>query len=142
MKMEASVVINRSPDEVFGYVIDVATWPKWETGLLEAEQTSEGPVGQGTTFKGLNEMMGRKMEWTSEITEYEANKKVGHKILSGPMSVEQTLTFEPAQDGTRFTLVAEGETGGFFKMAEPLLNRTMKKQLEGNLATLKQILEA
>ena len=141
-KMEASVVIDRPIDEVFAYVVDASSWPKWEEGLLEAEQTSQGPTGAGTTFKGINQFMGQKMEWTSEITEYETNKRVGHEIISGPMSVEQTLTFEPADGGTRFNLAAEGETGGFFKMAEPIVNRMMKKQLGGNLAKLKQILEA
>jgi uncharacterized membrane protein len=141
-KMQASVVIDRPLAEVFAYVMDTSTWPKWEEGLLEAEQTSEAPVGTGTTFRGTNQMMGQKMEWTSEITEYEANKQVGHKIISGPMSVQQILTFDPADAGTRFTLVAEGDTGGFFKVAEPLVNRMMKKQMEGNLARLKDILES
>jgi uncharacterized membrane protein len=141
-KMQASVVIGRPIEEVFTYVVDAATWPKWQEGLLEAEQTSEGPVGSGTTFRGTNQMMGQKMEWTSEVTEFETNKKVGHRIISGPMSVQQALTFEAADGGTKFSLVAEGETGGFFKMAEPLVNRMMKKQLEANLARLKEILES
>jgi uncharacterized membrane protein len=141
-KMEASVVIDRPIEEVLAYVTDASSWPKWEEGLLEAEQTSMGPVGAGTTFRGTNQFMGQKMEWTSEITEYEPNKKVGHKIISGPMSVQQTLTFELVDGGTKFSLVAEGETGGLFKVAEPIVNRMMKKQLEGNLARLKQILEA
>jgi uncharacterized protein YndB with AHSA1/START domain len=141
-KMEASVVIARPIEEVFAYVVNASSWPKWEQGLLEAEQTSEGPIGVGTTFRGLNEFMGRKMEWTSEITEYEPNEKVAQKMISGPVQGEQSLTFEPVEDRTRFTLVSEGETGGFFKVAEPIVNRMMKKQLEGNLAKLKQILEA
>ena len=141
-KMQATVVIGRPIEEVFAYVVNATTWPKWQEGLLETEQTSEGPVGSGTTFKGTNQMMGQKMEWTSEITELETNKKVGHKIISGSMSVQQTLTFEAADGGTKFNLVAEGETGGLFKMAEPLVNRMMKKQLEANLARLKEILES
>jgi uncharacterized membrane protein len=141
-RMEASVVIDRPIEEVFAYVMDAASWPEWEEGLLEAEQTCEGPVGTGTAFRGTNQMMGQKIEWTSEITQYETNKQVGHKIISGPMSIQQTLTFEAADGGTRFSLEAEGETGGFFKVAEPLVNRMMKKQLEANLARLKDTLEA
>jgi uncharacterized membrane protein len=141
-KLEASVVIDRPVDEVFAYVMDASTWPKWEEGLPEAEQTSEGPVAQGTTFRGTSQMMGQEMEWTSEITEFETNEKVGHKITSGPMSIQQTLTFESADGGTRFNLVAEGETAGLFKVAQPLVNRTMRKQMEANLARLKEILES
>jgi uncharacterized membrane protein len=139
--MEARVVINRQVDEVFAYVADVGKWPQWYTGMLEGEQTSEGPMGVGSTFRGVNQFLGRRMEWTSEVTGYEPNRKIGQKITSGPMSVEQSLTFEPVEGGTRFTLTGEGETGGLFKLAEPIVNRTMQRQMEGDLANLKDILE-
>jgi hypothetical protein len=58
------------------------------------------------------------------------------------MSIEQSLTFEPVEGGTSFTMIGEGETGGFFKLAEPILNRMWQRQLEGMLANLKDILEA
>jgi uncharacterized protein YndB with AHSA1/START domain len=141
-RMEASVVINRPTDEVFAYVSDPGSWPQWEAGLLEAEQTSEGLVGVGTTFRGVNQFLGRRMEWTSEVMEYEPNKKIEQKLISGPMSMEQSLTFEPVEGGTRLTLAGEWETGGFFKLAEPIVTRTGQRQLEGNLANLKDILEA
>jgi uncharacterized protein YndB with AHSA1/START domain len=140
-RMEASVVIKRPLEEVFAYVTDVGSWVKWHTGLVEAEQTSEGPVGVGTTCRGVSEFLGRRDEWTSEVTAFEPNEKVEQQMVWGPMKIAQTLTFEPVDDGTRFTLAGEGETGGIFKMAEPIVNRMMKKQGEANLANLKRILE-
>jgi uncharacterized protein YndB with AHSA1/START domain len=141
-RMEGSVVINRPVDEVFAYVADVRNWPQWNSSMQEGEQTSTGPVGVGTTCQGVSQFLGRRMEWTSEITEYEPNRKMGQKITSGPMSIEQSLTLVPVEDGTRFTLVGEGEMGGFFKLADPIVNRAMQRQMEGNLANLKDILEA
>jgi uncharacterized protein YndB with AHSA1/START domain len=140
-RMEASVVINRPVEEVFAYVIDINNWSQW-MGFSGAEQTSEGPVGVGTTFKGVSEFMGRREEWTSEVTGYEPNRKVGMDMIWGPMSMDETLTFEPVEGGTRYTQVGEGETGGVFKVAGPILNRMMKKQLEDSLAKLKEILDA
>jgi uncharacterized membrane protein len=140
--MEASVVIDRPIDEVFAYVMEVGNWPRWHSGMLEGRQTSEGPVGVGTTFQGVNQFLGQRMEWTSEVTEYEPNGKLAQKLVAGPMSVEQRLTFETAEGGTRFTLMGEGETGGFFKLAEPLVNRRMQGQLDGDLSKLKDILES
>ncbi len=140
-RVEASVVINRPVDDVFAYVTDVTNWPQW-TGFPEVEQTSEGPVGVGTTFRGLSEFMGRRDEWTSEVTAYEPSKRVEQKIIWGPMSMEQTLSFDPVEGGTRYTQVGEGETAGVFKVAGPIVNRAMRKQLEGSLAKLKEILEA
>lgn len=139
-KVEASVVIKRPVEEVFAFVTEVTNWSEW-TGFPEVEQTSEGPVGVGTTFRGVTEFMGRRGEWTSEVTAYEPNKRVEQKIIWGPMSMEQTLSFEPVEEGTRYTQASEGETGGVFKVAGPIVNRTMRKQLEDSLAKLKHILE-
>jgi uncharacterized protein YndB with AHSA1/START domain len=141
-KMEATVVINRPVEDVFAYIAVVGNWPQWNTSMMEAEQTSEGPVGLGAKFRGVNQFMGQRMEWTSEITTYELNKKLGQKILSGPMSIAQSITLEAVESGTKFTLFGEGETGGVFKLAEPIVNRAMQRQMEGNVANLKDILEA
>ena len=141
-RMEASVVISRPVDEVFAYMTDVRNWPQWNSAMLEGEPTSEGPVGVGTTGRGVSQFLGRRVEWASEVTEYEPNRKVELKITMGPTSMEQSLTFEPVEGATRFTLVGEGETGGFFKLAEPVVNRMSRRQMEGSLANLKDILEA
>lgn len=141
VKVEASVVINCPVDEVFSYLMDVSNWPEW-AGFPEAEQTSEGPVGVGTTFRGMSEFLGRRAEWTSEVTKYEPNRRFAQTITWGPMSIEQSSTLEPVEGGTKYTQVGEAETGGFFRMADPLVNRMMQRQLEANLAKLKDILEA
>ncbi len=140
-RIEGSVVINRPVGEVFAYMLEIGNWLQWNSGMVEAEQTSAGPMGVGSTFRGLNEFLGQRMEWTSEITEYEPERKMRQRIISGPMTIEQSLTFEHVEDGTKLTLAGEGQTGGFFKLAEAVVKRRMKKQMEDNLASLKGILE-
>jgi hypothetical protein len=39
-------------------------------------------------------------------------------------------------------VVIEGEAGGFFKLAEPLVVHAVERELANNLATLKDVLEA
>lgn len=141
-KIETSVVISRPIGEVFTYMMEIKNWPQWHSGMLEAEQETEGPVGVGTKFRGLNQFLGRSMAWSSEVTEYEPNSKVAQRLQSGPVLFDQSFTFEPVEGGTKLSLFAEGETGGFFKLAEPILNRNMQNQLEENFAHLKEILEA
>ncbi len=45
-----SITINRPVAEVFAYVSEVSNEPAWHTDVLEARQTSAGPIGIGTTF--------------------------------------------------------------------------------------------
>ena len=51
-------------------------------------------------------------------------------------------TFEEVAGGTRLTRAAEGEPGGFFKLADQLIERALKRQIRTDLETLKDLLEA
>ncbi len=139
--MEDSITIGRPVEEVFAYLKDIENLAKWHGQVDHGEQTSEGPLGVGTTYRGSSDLMGRKMEWTSEITEYEPNRKVAQKLDMGPAVMAMSWLVEPVGDGTKFTMISEGEMGGLAKLAGPLMDRTMKKQMEGNLARLKALLE-
>jgi uncharacterized protein YndB with AHSA1/START domain len=145
-RIEASVVINRPVEEVFEFVTNPKNDLLWESGALESEQTSEGPMGVGTTLRSVSLMMGRRMEMTAEVTEYEPNRKIKYKGASGPMSIEASYTFEPVEGGTRVSFVGEGETRGFFKrlfgLADSIVVRMMQRSMLTHFASLKDILEA
>ncbi len=142
IKMEHSVVINRSVEEVFAFVIDVEKWPQWRAEVVEVERSSEGPIGVGTTFSGVGRFLGRRLENINEVTQYEPNRKFGFKTTSGPVSMQFTDTFESVEGGTKVSLAMEGETGSFFKLAEPIMSRMVRRQFKTNYANLKDLLEA
>jgi uncharacterized membrane protein len=140
-KLEVSVVIDRPIEEVFSFVADFENSPQWMAELVEAKQTSEGSVGVGTTLSGVANPLGRRAESTQEVTEYEPNSKFAIKSTSGPVTSEDAYIFESVAGGTRVTRVVKAELGGFFRMAEPLVVRMMRRQFETNFATLKDLLE-
>ena len=74
-RIEESIDIKRPVDKVFAYTTDVKSWPKWQAIVTEAEQTSQGPMGIGSTLRWINHMMGLSMKWTGKVTEYEPNKR-------------------------------------------------------------------
>jgi uncharacterized protein YndB with AHSA1/START domain len=141
-RAEASVVINRPLEEVFAFASNPENDTQWESGILELERTSEGPIGAGTTFRGAIEFMGRRIDFNLDVTRYEPNQLAEFKIDAGPLQLDERLTCEPVEGGTRVTVVYEGEPGGFFKVAEPIVVRMFQRQTQGNLAKLKDILEA
>jgi uncharacterized protein YndB with AHSA1/START domain len=141
-RIEASIVIDRPVEEVFEFANDPKKQPLWQTGSVESEQISEGPVGVGTTFRGVGHFLGRRIEGTSEITHYEPNRRVDIKMALGPMELEESDIFEPVGDGTRVTFILEGESGGFFKLAEPLVIRMTQREYQKSLENLKDLLEA
>ena len=142
-RIEASVVINRPIEEVFAYMIDFEKTDQWSAQVVETKKTSEGPVGVGTRFVAVARVLGRRIEDTVEVTEYEPNSKYSLKHAAGPISIEKDeFTFESVAGGIKVTHVFEMETGGFFRLAEPLVARMIRRQSETDFAHLKDLLEA
>lgn len=141
-RIEESIEIKRPPEKIFAYTTDARTWTKWQSTFPEAEQTSQGPVGVGTTFKGSIHMMGLTMKWTAKAMEYEANRKFGKNISCGAITNEQHNTYEPVQGGTRFTIVYNMKVGGFMKLFSPMIVSSTRKALKTALTNLKGILES
>ena len=142
VKIEDSIVIKRSVDKVFAYTTDAKNWPKWQSFIPEAEQTSQGPLNVGTTFKGVSRVMGRSMKWTAVVTEYELNKRFAKSIASGDVAIEEHFDFSPVEGGTAFTIVYELAAGGFVKLLLPMMVRSMGKETQKSLANLKSTLES
>ena len=141
-RIEESVEIKRPADKVFAYTTDAKTWMKWQSTFREAGQTSQGPVGVGTTFKGALHQMGLTMKWTAKATEYEANKKFGKTISCGSITNQQHNTYDPAEGSTKFTIVYDMKVGGFMKLFSPMIVSSTRKALKKALGDLKGILEA
>jgi hypothetical protein len=141
-RIEESVEIHCPVEKAFAFTTDAASWNKWQTTIPEAELTSKGPVGVGTTFKGTNHLMGRTMKWTAQVIEYEKNRKFGKNITSGSVFIEQHNTYEPTNGGLKFTLVYDVKVNGFLKILSPMIVSSIHKELKKSLGNLKQILEA
>ena len=139
--VEHSVVINRPIEKVFEFMIDIENAPQWRQGLVEVKKLSDELV-VGTRASEVLQFLGRRMETTYEITEYEPNKKFGFKTTSGPIPMEGGFNVEPAEGGTKVSFKIQGEAGGFFRLAEPILARMVRRQVETDYANLKDLLEA
>ena len=139
--IEESILIKSPVEQVFAYVTDVANLTRWVADMVEAEQTSPGPMGIGTTFKGVNKIVGQRMPWTSRVTQYEINKKWGATSTSDSTIIEEITFFDSADGGTKLTAKYDIRLGGFLKLVSPFMANSMRSQTIKNLATLKKLLE-
>jgi hypothetical protein len=140
--IEESVIIKCPVEKVFAYTTEAKSWPKWHGTMPEAEQTSEGQVGVGTTFRGTNRAMGQTSEWTAKVTEYEPYKRWGKVIDLKSGIIDNKLIFDPTEGGTRFTMLWDVKVSGFLKLLSLRIFSSMRKQLKMDLVNLKSILEA
>jgi len=141
-RIEESMEIKRPAGKVFAYMADVKTWPRWDPGLLEAEQTSPGQMGIGTTLGGDMSAMGRRMAWTAKVTEYEPSKKWGGAVSLPSMLLEEHFILDSIEGGTKLTRVMDVQFGGLLKLFAPMVLSSMRRGAKKSLSNLKSILEA
>ncbi|MDQ3863365.1 MAG: SRPBCC family protein [Actinomycetota bacterium] len=143
MRVEESVEINRPSNEVFDYVANPGNLPEWSGLAIEVKDVPE-PLREGDTFAAMGKFLGRRFEAPYERVSVEASRRYTDRATGGPVPNQDWIyTFEEMPTGTtRFTRAVEGEPGGFFKLAEPLIERALKRQVRADLETLKGLLEA
>lgn len=141
IKINVSVVIHRSVEDVFAFTNDISHWAEWNPGLIEAS-ASHGPLRAGSRIREVFRFLGRRIESTFELVEYEPNRQVTYRTVAGPIPMTGTQTYEPIDGATKLTVSGEGEVGGFFKLAEPVLAQMTRRQLQTGLDNLKDLLEA
>ena len=139
---ELTIVINQPIEEAFGFLSNLENDIKWRSEWVETRKTSEGPIGVGSTFCLTGEFLGRRVPTTYEVIEYEPNRSAAWKAVSGPLPLKFQRTFERVEGGTRFTIRYEAEVRGFFKLVMPLLAGSVKRQHEGDLRKVKELMEA
>ena len=140
--IEESIVIQRTPDEVFRFVTEPANSALWQTSILESRQTTSGPMAVRTRARDVRRFLGRRIESEWEVVEHDPPRRSGVRGVSGPIPFTGTYTLEPADGGTRFTARVELDAHGFFKLAEPVLAGIARRELASNLGHLKDLLEA
>lgn len=138
--IHSSITVRRPAGHVFDFVNDQENAPLWLTGLLETRPTSENR-GVGYTWVDVIQVFGQRVESEFEVTEYEPGRKIAFKSIRGSFPIQGVYSFAPDGDGTVVTFALQGEPGGFFKLAEPLLARMLQRQWDTNLAKLKDIME-
>ncbi len=134
--------IHRPLWQVFGFVSTPENDFQWQYGTLGSVQISKGDMGVGTIFRTTGHFMGRRIESTYEVTEFEPYRQYGFKSLSGPMQSHTIFTFEMAEGITKVHFAIQLNAGDLFQTEGGIVEKQARKESKENLALLKEILEA
>ncbi|HEY8869351.1 MAG TPA: SRPBCC family protein [Candidatus Limnocylindrales bacterium] len=160
---EESIVIGRPIHEVFAFVADATNDPRWHTTVVEAQRTSAGPIGLGTTFEGIYDSKKRTLDALAHpanfqrvravITEFVANRSlriqveftdpprgIGARVLG--RSFDLTFRFEAVPEGTRVYRAGEFHPVPLIRPLVPLFARLNSGRNRYLLANLKRAVES
>lgn len=140
--VEESVVIARSPQEVFEFLAKFENLSVYDAFVSVSGQVGDGPPALGTRGRGTTRFMGQQSDWTVEYTEFEPPRRMVSRSVEGDRDITATFTLEPVNGGTRVTERLEtGAMGGLLgRLPDPLVNRLLSRSLRRNLKTLSRVL--
>jgi len=137
------IVISVARDEVAAYAADPDRAPEWYVNIDSVRWQTPGPVRIGSRVTFVARFLGRTLEYTYELTEFDPGRKLVMRTAEGPFPMETTYTWESTPSGdTRMTLRNRGEPSGFSAVAAPFMAMAMRRANRNDLAKLKSILES
>ncbi len=142
MRVELTVEIARSPEEVFAYLADVSNLAAWQSGVRAAAIVGGGPAELGARIEESRHLLGRELRTTLEVAEYEPPHLFVLRALDGPVQFTVRHELEPAGEGTLVTVVGEGDAGLLPGFAAGIMARRVEKEFRRDFERLKQLLES
>jgi uncharacterized protein YndB with AHSA1/START domain len=136
------VVIHRPRERVAAYAADPDHAPDWYVNIDSVRWQTPPPARVGSRVTFVARFLGRTLEYTYELTEFDPGRKLVMRTAEGPFPMETTYTWESTSSGhTRMTLRNRGEPSGFSAVAAPFMAMAMRRANRNDLAKLKSILE-
>ena len=138
MDMSTSTTIRASVDTVFRYVTNVSNDIHWRTGVIEAGLRSDTKLEIGVV--GYARGKNAETEW--RLVAFTEGERMDWELISGPFRGTGGYRLEPVTNGTRFTLVADVEPSGVYRLLGPLFGWVGRRQNQQDVEKLREILES
>jgi len=143
-----SAEIDRPAAEVFAYATDPARFTEWQKGVVDGHMDSPDG-GTGTPVLGAKCVTTRRIGGanrpsTSELVQIDPPKTWGVRGTDGPIRAAVDVLVEPVTGSrSRLTISVDFTGYGIGKILVPLMvRREARKEMPGNMAALKQRMEA
>jgi uncharacterized membrane protein len=136
------IEIKRPRDEVSAFAADPANAPAWYKNIKAIAWETSPPAVVGSRIRFRAQFLGRTLEYTYEVREFEPGLRFVMSTAQGPFPMETTYMWEDAPDGaTKMSIRNRGEPRGFAAVTAPVMTRAMRKANEADLRRLRELLE-
>jgi uncharacterized membrane protein len=140
--VQCEIEISRPRAEVAAYACDPDHTTTWYANIKAVEWKSPRPLTVGSRLAFVARFLGRRLEYTYEVTELVPGARFVMSTAQGPFPMETTYSWQDAGEGaTRMTMRNRGQPAGFSKIAAPMMARAMQRAMTKDLRRLREILE-
>ena len=111
--------------------------------MLVLEQTTPGPAGAGTRYREVVQMLPFvRGEILSVITRFDPGERLDEDFQGAGMKGHLAYRFVPEDGGTRLFQEETVEPRGLLRVAAPVMQQALARQLRTRLEAIKQFLES
>jgi hypothetical protein len=138
----AEVRIARDTATVAEFAMDPRNDRRWIGALTSVRTLTDGPIGVGTQVERVASFLRRRIEYVNEIVEHVPGQRLVMRSVRAPFPMTVAYEFSPVAGGTLMRIQAQGDAGGFYRLAGPLLSMMVRRGITRDLRTLKRVLES
>jgi uncharacterized membrane protein len=141
IKVEKSVTINKSPEELYRFWRNFENLPRFMNHLESVTR-----YGEGRSHWVARAPAGKTVEWDAEIYNEKENELIAWRSLEGAdVDNAGSVRFEPSPDGrgtvVRVTLKYDPPAGRIGSLVARLFGEEPSQQIEEDLQRFKQVME-
>jgi hypothetical protein len=112
--------------------------------MKSARWTTDPPVRVGSRYDQVARFLGKEVRTSFEVTAHEPGRVITISSLPGSsFEIKITRQLDPiTAERCRVTETAGGDSGGFYRVAEPLMRAIMRRNIARDYRRLKGLLES
>lgn len=119
---ETTFISPKPIDEAFRYLADFTNTAEWDENTESAVCLNGDPLALGARFEVVTRFGGREMTLTYETITFEEPHRVTLRSGSGPVEIEDTMTFREVGGGTEVHYRAQISPKGLAKIMDPVFH--------------------
>jgi uncharacterized protein YndB with AHSA1/START domain len=139
--LDASVSVRADPATVFRCLSDSEMVPRWIEGVVESRPLTTDGVRVGARSMEVVATPGGRMEMVSEIVAMEPDRLLVVEITTPYGPCQSRFALEPEAGNTLVRQRMTLEYRGAFRLVSWLIDRSVRKKLNADLARLAALAE-
>jgi uncharacterized protein YndB with AHSA1/START domain len=145
VKVAQSLLIGRTPDDVFRHITDIERYPEWQVaaGIRQVERADVEPLGQGSRFHVERVTQGMAGTIDCVVTAFEPGGRFSFEGRdSAGFDVLVDTVLEPDGPATRVDWSMEIANHRINRFLQPIVTGQMRRAAAIDLENFKRRLEA
>lgn len=134
--VRVELLVKRPRAAVAQFMFNPSNDTRWTTGIVACRPLTEGPLRRGSRVERTAKFLGKQFAYQYEVTDAAADRFV-EMVVAQPFPMQVRYELADGPDGTLVAIHARGEARGFFRIASPLLNRMVRRNIRKDLELLK-----